>query len=95
MMLYLHDLQSMGVLGDVLYILVSSVVSDRLFCVCVWCGFVLREREKERERERGGGGRGGGRGRDRDRDRRNKDRRRERGREREREGEGDRVSMLS
>ena len=53
MMLYLHDLQSMGVLGDVLYILVSSIMSHRLssYCVCV-----RRERERERERKikRGG-----------------------------------------
>ena len=47
---YLHNLQSVGVLGDVLYMLVSSVESHWLFsygvCVCV-------SGERERERERG------------------------------------------
>ena len=43
-MLYLHDQQSMGVLGDVLFILVSSVGSHRLFSYSV-C--VSGERERE------------------------------------------------
>ena len=60
---YLHNLQSVGVLGDVLYILVSSVESHWLFsygvCVCV-----RREREGGRE-----GGREGERERHRERER--------------------------
>ena len=48
-MLYLHDQQSMGVLGDVLCILVSSVGSHRLFAysVCV-SGEIERERDTKR-----------------------------------------------
>ena len=65
----LPSTNSMGVLGDVLYILVSS---HRLFSysVCVFCMIcVERERETGREggreskQERGGGGGGGGGGR--------------------------------
>ena len=49
LMPYLRDLQSMGVLGDVLYILVSSVRSHWFFSYSV-C--VSGEREGERERQR-------------------------------------------
>ena len=50
-MLYLHNLQSMGVLGVVLYILVSSVKSHWLFSYGM-CQ--ERGREREREIKRGG-----------------------------------------
>ena len=57
-MLYLRNLQSVGVLGDVVYILVSSVKSHWLFsygvCVCV-SGERERERERETERIKRGG----------------------------------------